>query len=397
MEQLLVRLGSRHDAPVQWLVWSASEREIIASGELPDAAHLASLKERAGQRPVIALAPGSDILLKWVNLPPRAGRKILSALPFMLEDELAEDINQQFFAIGPKRGDKQAVAVVSHEKMNNWQQWLKDAGLLCDRLIPDVLAVPLTQNGWSVLTLGEDILLREDEWQGMQGEASWVLPAFTHILRQQDAQVVVRNYSDHDLSALPNATVEQEQLELPMHVLAMEASRADFNLLQGEYRAKRKRAGQWYQWRVAAVLAVIALTTSLIDKGVTLYQLKQANAKLSQNIDNVVKAGFPNLGTYRDVKLKIRSEMAKLEQGGGGSSLLVMMEQLTPAFSTSQIKPQTIRFDSVRTELRMQAQGKSFESLEQFRRQAEGAGFEVEQGAINNRDDMVIGTVSIRG
>ena len=45
----------------------------------------------------------------------------------------------------------------------------------------------------------------------------------------------------------------------------------------------------------------------------------------------------------------------------------------------------------------MQAQGRNFESLEQFRRQAETAGFEIEQGAINNRDDMVIGTVAIRG
>ncbi|MEG3765539.1 type II secretion system protein GspL [Alteromonas sp. 14N.309.X.WAT.G.H12] len=397
MEQLLVRLGSRHDIPVQWLVWSASEQEIIASGELPDASHLSSLKERAGQRPIIALAPGSDILLKWVALPPRGGRKILSALPFMLEDELAEDISQQFFAIGPKRGDKQAVAVVSREKMNHWRQWLSDAGLFCDRLIPDVLAMPLTKDGWSVLTMGNEVLLREDEWQGMQGEASWVLPAFTHILRQRATQVTVHNYSDYDLGTLPNATVEQEPLDLPMHVLAVGATQADFNLLQGEYRLKSKRAGRWYQWRVAAILAVIALTTSLIDKGVTLYQLKRENAKLSNEIQQLVDTGFPNLGPYRDVRLKIRGEMAKLEQVGGGSSLLVMMEQLTPAFSASKIKPQTIRFDSARTELRMQAQGKSFESLEQFRRQAESAGFDVEQGAINNRDDMVIGTVSIRG
>lgn len=74
-----------------------------------------------------------------------------------------------------------------------------------------------------------------------------------------------------------------------------------------------------------------------------------------------------------------------------------LIDQLTNAFSSSQIKPQTLRFDASRTEIRMQAQGRNFESLEQFRRQAETAGFEIEQGAINNRDDMVIGTVAIRG
>ena len=129
----------------------------------------------------------------------------------------------------------------------------------------------------------------------------------------------------------------------------------------------------------------------------SIYQLKQENARLSAQIDQVVKAGFPGLGPYRDLRLKIRSEMASMEQGGGGASMLVMMDQLTNAFSSSQIKPQTLRFDASRTEIRMQAQGRNFESLEQFRRQAETAGFEIEQGAINNRDDMVIGTVAIRG
>ena len=76
--------------------------------------------------------------------------------------------------------------------------------------------------------------------------------------------------------------------------------------------------------------------------------------------------------------------------------MLIMLEQLTPAFAATQVKPQTLRFDVNRTEIRIQAIGKSFESLEQFRREAESAGFLVEQGAINNRDDVVIGTVSIR-
>lgn len=127
MEQLLVRLGATESDPISWIVYSTSEEEIIASGELSHADDLATLGERAGNRGVIALAPSSEILLKWVTLPPRAGRKVLSALPFMLEDELASDISDQFFAIGPKQGDEQAVAVVSHEKLAMWTQWLNRA------------------------------------------------------------------------------------------------------------------------------------------------------------------------------------------------------------------------------------------------------------------------------
>jgi len=396
MEQLLIRLGATEADPISWLVWSTAEEEIIASGELPNANALSTLAERAGHRAVIALAPSSEILLKWVALPPRAGRKVLSALPFMLEDELATDISEQFFAIGPKVGDSQAVAVVSHAKLQMWQQWLADAGLFCNHLIPDVLAVPVTENGWSVLTLGEQMLVRQDTFQGIQGEQAWLLPTLGHFTSQQEAPVVITNYAGIDLSGVPNITVNDAPLELPMHVLAKEAMSSSFNLLQGEYKVKRTRNNAWAQWRVAAVLAVLVLCTSLVDKTVTLYQLKSDNAALSSEINQAVKSGFPNIGVYRNVKLKLQYELDKLSKSGGDASMLVMLDQLSEAFASTQVKPQTLRFDATRTEIRIQAQGKSFEALEQFRRQAEGAGFTVEQGAINNRDDNVIGTVSIR-
>tara|TARA_Y100001963_G_scaffold30025_1_gene40955 strand:+ start:901 stop:2100 length:1200 start_codon:yes stop_codon:yes gene_type:complete len=396
MEQLLVRLGANHTDPISWLVYSRTEDEIIASGELPNAEALSSLTERAGQRSVIALAPSSEILLKWVELPPKAGRKIISAIPFMLEDELATDISQQFFAIGPKRGDEQAVAVVSHEKMELWQSWLSEAGLFCDTIIPDVLAVPVTENGWSVLTLGEQLLVRQDTFKGVQGEATWLLPTLVHFTAQQESPITITNYAGIDLSSLPNIEEAQAPLELPMQVLAKEAMRSSFNLCQGDYKVKRKRSGVLNQWRVAAVLAVLALCTSLIDKGFSLYQLKAQNQALSSEINTAVKAGFPNIGTYRNVRLKLQSELAKLEQGGGSASMLIMLDQLAPAFSATDVKPQTLRFDATRTEIRIQAQGKNFEALEQFKRTAENAGFVVEQGAINNRDNGVVGTVSVR-
>ena len=396
MEQLLIRLGATEADPISWLVWSTAEEEIIASGELANADALSTLAERAGHRAVIALAPSSEILLKWVALPPRAGRKVLSALPFMLEDELATDISEQFFAIGPKVGDSQAVAVVSHAKLQMWQQWLADAGLFCNHLIPDVLAVPVTENGWSVLTLGEQMLVRQDTFKGIQGEQAWLLPTLGHFTSQQEAPVVITNYAGIDLSAMPNITVNDAPLELPMHVLAKEAMSSSFNLLQGEYKVKRTRNNAWTQWRVAAVLAVLVLCTSLVDKTVTLYLLKSENAALTSEIDQAVKSGFPNIGVYRNVKLKLQYELNKLSKSGGDASMLVMLDQLSDAFASTQVKPQTLRFDATRTEIRIQAQGKSFEALEQFRRQAEGAGFTVEQGAINNRDDNVIGTVSIR-
>ena len=65
-------------------------------------------------------------------------------------------------------------------------------------------------------------------------------------------------------------------------------------------------------------------------------------------------------------------------------------------FSQTKVKPQSLRFDSARSEIRMQAVSNGFEALEAFKRQVESAGFEVEQGAINNKDNQMIGNLTIR-
>lgn len=99
----------------------------------------------------------------------------------------------------------------------------------------------------------------------------------------------------------------------------------------------------------------------------------------------------------RNKEAAIKKEMARLEQGGGGISMIVMLTQMSSSFANTGVTPQSIRYDASRTELRMQSVASNFESLEKFRREVQALGFEVDQGAINNQGDQVIGTVVIKG
>lgn len=396
MEQLVVRLGSVAQDPVHWLVWSTAEDDIIASGELPDAHALESLSERAGQRPVLVLVPATDVLLKWVTLPPKAGRKALAAIPFMLEDDITGDISDQVFLNGPRHGDQQAVAIVTRQKLVDWKAMMDAAGLFCDKMIPDILAVPVQPEQWSLMTLNDTLLVRQDEWQGLQGNPAWVLPAIAHFTKQRETPLVIAKYSDIHLTDVTNMEEQQQDLEVPMLHLAKGAIRQSFNMLQGEFKTKRKSNSQWRQWQLAAGLAAVALLLTLIDKGLQLNQINSEKAQLQAQIETEFKRAFPDIRRIVNVRSQMRQRMSGLEQGGGNASLLVVMSQLSDAFSSSQVKPQTLRFDAARSELRMQAVANNFEAIEQFKRLAEERGFEVEQGAINNRDDQVISSLSIR-
>ncbi|AGH47573.1 type II secretion system protein GspL [Paraglaciecola psychrophila] len=401
MEQLVVRLGANPNEPIHWIVWSGQQNEIIASGELPNAAQLATLGDRAGRRSICVLVPTSDVLLKWVELPAKAGRKALAAIPFILEEEISGDIAQQFFALGPKNGNKQAVAVVNKEKLQSWLNMIEDAGLTCDQVIPDVLALPIAdKNAWSILELGRQLLVRKDDWAGLQGERDWLIQAINHHARQyaklNQQALLVNDYSGTNLADVENLEVSVMPLELPMKVLAQGVKLTEFNLLQGEYKISNKVSGQWKKWRLAAVLAVIALFTTLIDKTLEQNRLTEQLATLKTQVSSEYKRAFPNAGAYRDLKTTMTRQMKALEQGGGGASMLIMLSQLRPAFEESQVKPQTMRFDSSRGELRIQVVARNFDALDQFKRQAEAQGFTVEQGSINQKDNQVIGSLSIR-
>ena len=400
MEQLVVRLGANAHEAVHWIVWSGQQNEIIASGVLDSGAELGSLRERAGQRPITALVPTSEVLLSWVELPAKAGRKALTAIPYMLEDEISGDIQQQFFALGPRKGNQQAVAIVNKARLNEWLQMLQAAGLVCEQLIPDVLAIPQAQQGWALLELGQQWLIRQDEWAGLQGEKDWLMQAVALHARQYQSQheqaLQIDNYSSQPLAELSGIETHSMALELPMKVLASGALQAKFNLLQGEFKPKSNRSDSWKQWRLAAVLAAIALLTSVVDKVVEQYRIEQQLAALKVQLDQEYKRAFPNAGAYRDLRATMQTKMQALEQGGGGASMLVMLSQLSGAFADSKIKPQTLRFDASRGELRMQVVASNFEALEQFKRVAQSKGFVVEQGAINNKDNQVIGSLAVR-
>jgi general secretion pathway protein L len=398
-EQLVIRLGTELTDPIHWIVWSLSEQEIIASGELPDSTALSSLTERAGNRSIIALVPTSEVSLRTVTLPAKAGRKALAAIPYMLEEEISGEIEEQFFALGQKRGDQQEVAIVERSRIEQWLQVIKGADLHCSKLVPDILALPQSDDQWSVLELGDQLLLRQDAWKGMQGEGEWMLPTVAHFISQQEEALTIASYSEIQLPELDNVTVLPQPLDMPMQVLAEESLTASFNLLQGDYKPKKEVSGAWKKWRLAAILAGVAVTASLVDKAVTLNQIKREEAQVWTDIQQTFKATFPEVRrvTKATVQPMMRQKMKELEdKSGGGVSMLLMLSQLSNAFEQSRIKPQSMRFNSERAEMRLQAVGSSFEALQTFSQMAEQAGFTVQQGAVNNRDNQVVGSMTIR-
>ena len=389
-ESLVIRLGTNAQQPVQWLVWSTQEQEIIASGTLTSAHALGELQERAGGRPVVTLVPGSDLIFRRVSLPGKYSRQAAAALPYLLEEQIASDVDALHLVVLGHQGNEVDLMAVDKAKMQIWLGWLQQAGLKSLQLLPDVLTLPLASEGWSALQLGEEWLLRQGPRQGIVAEESLL----AMLLAAQPEPVTIHSHTPPP--ALAGANWQAADPELPMLLLAKGALGCQANLLQGPYRPQTEYSRYWLQWRKVAVVAGLLLLVALTQRGVHLYQLAEQDKALKAEIRQVYARIFPGETRIVNVRSQMTQHLKQLGQAPQDGILLLLTE-LAPVFAeVPGLKPEVLRFDATRGELRLQVTAPGFTEIERFRELA-GKRFEVQQGEVRSTEGKVEGALVLKG
>jgi general secretion pathway protein L len=417
-ETLFIRLGSQAHNTIHWLVvaeTSNKAQEIIASGELKDAQQLSELTSKAAQRQVKVLVPSCDVLLKSLKVPAKSSRAMRLAAPYMLEDSLAEDVEQLFFAYADLANDEQGsncfTAIVSHNQIQQWLSWLADAEIYTKCILPDVLAMPFTEGSWSAISLGdsnqEQIIVRQQLWQGFTLDArAWELQcqAFSADMSKSDDEsgqqksVSIEAYSS--LAHSEQLAVKAMPEELPLALMATNygSKISGFNLLQGQYKIKENRSHAGRQWLWVAGVAMFALLLSLGHKSAQLWQLNAEQEKVKQNIVASYKKAFPKTKRVRvsTIKSQLNRELALLGGVGDRQGFLAMLAKLQPAFTkVPALKPVSLKFDGKRQELRIQATAKDYQAFEKFSVALSSTSLTIKQGSQSNQGDQVTGSFSI--
>ena len=393
-EQLMIRLGSLATQPVQWLVWSSLTEEVIASGWLAQATELPELAQRLGQRPVIALVPACDVVLKTIPLPGKPTRQLLQALPFMLEEDQAEDIEQLLIVQGKAyfsdNQHQQQVAVVRRATLETWLSWLQDAGFSAIRMIPDALLLPDLPEQAVAIECGDQWLLRQGSWQVSCIDSSW----------WGDYLALLALPSVLSYSPWPEHVLQPHQLapaELPLALLARQLPSQPFNLLQGEYAPKRPQNKLWQQWKLTGTLAALCLLTYLGTVGLEAWQFKRQATAANEQAMALYKSKFPNERVF-NLRQNVSRKLAASGGGDPNQSLVGLLSQVQPLLAQQPgLVLDNLKFDGKKAELRFQATAEGFQSFEQLKNALQQQGFQVEQGALSNINGKVQGTITMRG
>jgi general secretion pathway protein L len=415
-ETLFIRLGSQAQDTVHWLITddtTLDKQEIIASGELANASQLTELTSKAENRYVKVIVPGSDVLLKSLNVPAKSSKAIRLAAPYMLEDNLAEEVDELFFAYAQLPEDAEQnncfTAIVSHQQMQQWLEWLADADITTRTILPDTLAMPITANEWQAIAIGqrqEQIIVRKGLWQGFVLDVNaWQiqLQSLANLAQKTDEEsderlnsVTINAYSPIEVNEYVELVAMPEELPLALMAKHYSKQTQQFNLMQGQYKLKERRSNTSQQWLWVAGVAMFALLLNLGFKGAQLWQLTSAQEITEQQIISEYKKAFPKAKRVRlsTIKSQLNRELALLGGSNDKQGFLAMLAKLQPAFAkVPALKPDTLKFDGKRQELRIQASANDYQAFEQFSLAL--ADFNVKQGSQSNQGDQVTGSFSI--
>jgi len=328
---LLLRKDPDNTPVWRWLTLDNEGRPqgSIHAGSLADAA-----SEGSGQR-VVVLVPGTEGLLTRVNIPGSSRKKLLRAVPYALEEQLSEDVDNLHFAIGPMLEEEGwPVAVIRKQFMDDLTAEFAAAGLDVQQVIPEILALPYSPEETSVLVENDVALVRTGYSSGFAVDSDNLGIMLAARMTDEDASVpplrlfVSRASLREGMSEYVGETRVEPFAGDSLTVFASGLDARSINLLQGAY----SRSGDWATllrpWRATAALLVAAILVSNVAMGIDYFRLSRESEQLREQIEQTFREASPETQRIVNPRIQMQQQLDKLQkrQGAGGGFLSLLAQ-----------------------------------------------------------------------
>ena len=294
------------------------------------------------------LLDSSQINLTRVNIPSQNRKNQLLAIPFALEDALADDIEELHFASGNRQPDGNIpVITINRNLLDNIITDFKNAGVFIDTLSADVLTLPLNNNQWTLLLDSHRALIKTGSLSGHYCDLD-ILPVFLQtLINQQDKKpesilIYSSEQQPADLEQLNNIDIEIKPVisnQSAISVFSKNLSAAkQLNILQGPYAPRRESSGLLKPWKSVAAIFMAWICLQLIYAGFQTSQLKDKNLHLTGLIQKEFKKANPGTKKYNNMQKRME-QLLKQTRGDSSNNdnqlFLKLLSEAAPALSSN--------------------------------------------------------------
>ena len=366
------------DGRLAWYPPGASEEPLWLDDDQVREDLIASLLQRK-LSPCFA-APGADLRLLPMTVSAQEKKHISQSLPFMLEEQVAQDIEELHFASCFLNGNHLGVGICTVEKMQEWQQELADFPGIT-RWIPEPLLLPWQEGEWCLLLEGDRAIVRTGECEGCTIERDMVALLLDSAGEEGAPGAIVVYGQDQaaDTALLPaqlRETVQWRRGNLISAMLLSELSATPLNLLQGNFAPRLPLDRWWRQWRAVAVVSGLAIALQLLATYADYRQLSSENLALRAAVQDSYRRAYPK-GAVVDAEKQLRRQLDALRGSAQTSGFVSLMERVGGVIASSPgTSIASINYSDKGDELRMNIVAANYEAVERVRENINSAGLQ---------------------
>lgn len=357
--------------PLYW--WRSDAASVLAESGQDS---LARLRVRFPAERLRVLAPATVVNLHRVAIPVRSTAAARAALPFALEDQLGQELEDLHLVVGPRRAEgRYSAAVVARQQMTTWLEACNAAGWPLDALLPQaalhadlapkqglcVQPSPWPMPGQALVTSADaEPALIDTSMLGF-----WLHQRLAQLDDEQQ-RIALHGYSAAELGLSEAIIDEPEQGMLAGLEAALQQAQQQrpLNLLTGAY-AKGMATPPWRKLRPLIIAAGILLTTWVGLQVVETLALNSERQRVLAAIDQLFADTLPGSRQVEAVtqfrQVLTGNNGAGAQSGTGG----LLYEVLTIVRETGSSEIRQLRATPEEVELELQLP--SFAKLESIR------------------------------
>jgi general secretion pathway protein L len=409
-DTLLIHFNPNEPDAASWsLVNSAGElTTMISKGTLSDASSIAA------KHKTIVLLDNTSIHIESVQLPIKNRQKLLRAIPFAMEEQIADEVDDLHFVAGKAQQDGSVpVAAIKKATLETIIGDINDAGIEATAIIPDTLCLTANSEQWAVLLHKDHANLQLNRFNGCEFDRDTLPIVITSLLEQetpitpkkiilftQDGET--ENTSVQDITDVLPENIELINVSYnttPLVIYCGQYQNAmSLNLLQGKYKPKRKNNIEWQRWRLAAALTVIWLGLGLGSAGSEYYDLQDKNKQLRIQIEKIYKTAFPKSKKIVNARVQMEQKLKELKGGSSSSkstSMLALLSTSASALSSEKgITLQSINYRNNKMDLELT--GTNLQAIESLNKKINRQPIQSEIISSSSEKDQVKGNIRIQ-
>ena len=380
-----------------WCKLDEASGEIIESGN-SNFDELANVC--AESTSTLVFIPQQNILLASPVLPPKASKQQLNAIAFSIEELMAEDIEDCFFAVLTQQDDHSVpVAVINREVMDGWMQLLSSNHIHARFVLPQVYLCPWSTDDdllATVCPVEGGFLIRTGKHDGLFCRQAILSEMITLLEKNKSStrsRIVI--YGDDVLADFKSTDIVFEQqgainlLTRPVELLSC------INLKQKDYQSSQQWLGLTKKWRwplVAMALLIVLLAAGMLLDG---WKKEQLYMDLINQQKAVINQHLPDLKVGNQPK----KQLIKVLAGSRGSEGQVGFLDLLHEYSNLKtgligIKTQKILYQQ--SSLVVNLEAGDLNSMESFRSKLEKSNFPAQIDNVNISPDKTTGRLVMR-